>query len=51
VITVPFRVDPKAAAGERALGLRVVFQPCDGASCRPPLSAQLEVPLTIEPAP
>jgi hypothetical protein len=49
-ITVPLRVDRRTLAGEKRVGLRVVFQPCDASGCQPPLSAQLEVPVTIETA-
>jgi hypothetical protein len=33
------------------VGLRVVFQPCDAAGCKPPMSAQIEVPVTVDAAP
>ena len=50
VIKVPVRVAAGSVVGERRLGLRVVFQPCDGSSCRPPQSAHLEVQFAIDPA-
>jgi uncharacterized protein YyaL (SSP411 family) len=50
-ITVPLRVKPRTPPGETAVGLRVVFQPCDASGCKPPLSALLEVPITVEPPP
>jgi uncharacterized protein YyaL (SSP411 family) len=49
-ITVPLRVDRRTLPGEKRVGLRVVFQPCEASGCQPPLSARLEVPVTIEPA-
>jgi uncharacterized protein YyaL (SSP411 family) len=36
-------------AGPQRVRLRVVFQVCDAASCRPPESATLEVPVTVAP--
>ena len=50
-ITVPLRVSPRRRPGDLRVGLRVVFQPCDASGCKPPLSAHLEVPVTVEPAP
>jgi hypothetical protein len=47
-ITIPLRVDRRAAPGEKSVGLRIGFQPCDASGCKPPLSAHLEVPLTVE---
>jgi hypothetical protein len=37
-----------ATPGDRRVGLRVVFQPCDASGCQAPLSAHLEMPITIE---
>jgi uncharacterized protein YyaL (SSP411 family) len=48
-VTVPVRIDRRAPAGDRRVGLRVVFQACDTAGCKPPQTAHLEVPVTIEP--
>ena len=50
-ITVPIRVKPRTPPGETAVGLRVVFQPCDASGCKPPLSAHVEVPITVEARP
>jgi uncharacterized protein YyaL (SSP411 family) len=51
VITVPVRVDRRAAPGERVVGLRIGFQACDASGCKPPRSAHLEVPITVESGP
>jgi uncharacterized protein YyaL (SSP411 family) len=50
-VTVPLRVKPRTPPGETAVGLRVVFQPCNGVGCKPPMTAHLEVPVGVEPAP
>jgi len=50
-VTVPLRMKPGTPPGETAVGLRVVFQPCDAAGCKPPMSAHLEVPVTVDAAP
>jgi uncharacterized protein len=50
-VTVPLRVKPRTPPGETAVGLRVIFQPCDAAGCQPPMTAHLEVPVTVDPAP
>jgi len=47
-ISVPLRVDRRTAPGERTVGLRIGFQPCDASGCKPPLSAHLEVPIRVE---
>ena len=50
-IAVPIRVSRRTVPGPRRVGLRVVFQACDASGCKPPLSGQLEVPVTVDPAP
>jgi uncharacterized protein YyaL (SSP411 family) len=47
-VTIPLRVSPRLRPGDTRVGLRVVFQPCDASGCKPPLSAHLEVPLTVD---
>jgi uncharacterized protein YyaL (SSP411 family) len=50
-VRVPLRVKPRTPPGELAVGLRVVFQPCDATGCKPPMTAHLEVPVMVDPAP
>jgi len=45
------RVKAGTPPGEASVGLRVVFQPCDARGCKPPQSAHVELPLTVDPAP
>ena len=47
-VVAPVFVGPDAAAGERRLRLRVVFQLCDLRRCEAPDSVLLEAPLVIE---
>jgi uncharacterized protein YyaL (SSP411 family) len=47
-VTVPLRVKPLTPPGETAVGLRVVFQPCDARGCQPPMTAHLEVAVTVD---
>ena len=48
MITVPLRIDRRTTPGEKSVGLRVTFQPCDASGCQPPRSAHVEVPITVE---
>lgn len=50
-VKVPLRVKSGTPPGEASVGLRVVFQPCDARGCKPPQSAHVELPLTVDPAP
>lgn len=50
-VTVPLRVKARTPPGEMAVGLRVIFQPCDAAGCQPPMTAHLEVPVRVDEAP
>ena len=48
-LTVPLRFDPQTPPGEAAVGLRIVFQPCNASGCRQPMTGQIEVPITVDP--
>jgi uncharacterized protein YyaL (SSP411 family) len=48
-VTVPLRFSQRTPPGETAVGLRVVLQPCNASGCRPPMSGQVEVPVTVAP--
>jgi hypothetical protein len=47
-VVVPVSVASDAAAGERRLRLRVVFQVCDARRCEAPDNVLLEAPVVVE---